>query len=97
MVKYPMDPESGPCLDSARLRQLRQLRGLTAREVAAAAGVSQRHLWRLEAGQRPYVAAVTLARVAAVLGTTMEYLLGMTPDLAPLPELREASGAPKLC
>ncbi len=95
-MKYRLDPTAGPFVDADRLRQVRHWRGLTAREVAAAAEISLRQLQRLESGQRPYVAAVTLARLAAALGTTLEYLLGMTEDPAPLPGWGEPPDATQL-
>ena len=69
-----------PVFDGERLRALRKIRGLSAEKVARRADVSLRHLHRLEAGQRPNTAALTLTRVALALGTTVEYLLGTTED-----------------
>jgi transcriptional regulator with XRE-family HTH domain len=69
-----------PVFDGERLRALRKRRGLSAEKIARRADVSLRHLHRLEAGQRPNTAALTLTRVALALGTTVEYLLGITED-----------------
>lgn len=63
-----------------RLKELRARMGLSAARLAMTAGLSERQIWRLEAGTRPQVSAVTLARIALVLNTTVEYLLGMTDD-----------------
>lgn len=73
-------PTSEPAFDGQRLRALRKRRGLSAEKVARRANVSVRHLRRLEAGQRPNTAAVTLARIALALDTTVEYFLGLTND-----------------
>ena len=35
-------------------------------------------MWRLEAGKRPNVAAVTLARIALAVDVDINYLLGLT-------------------
>ena len=40
--------------------------------------VTARHIWRLEAGKRPNVAAVTLARIALAVDVDINYLLGLT-------------------
>jgi transcriptional regulator with XRE-family HTH domain len=81
-----------PELDFERMKALRQEQGLSAEQIARKANVSVRHLRRLEAGQRPNTAAVTLARVAIALGTTVEYLLGLTEDAHSIQQLTERSG-----
>jgi transcriptional regulator with XRE-family HTH domain len=78
-----------PELIFGRLKALRKERGLSAEQVARKADVSVRHLRRLEAGQRPNTSAVTLARVAMALGTTVEYLLGLTDDTRSIQKLTE--------
>jgi transcriptional regulator with XRE-family HTH domain len=67
-----------PAFDGARLRAMRKERGLSARNVERMAKVTARHIWRLEAGKRPNVAAVTLARIALALDVDIDYLLGLT-------------------
>jgi len=69
-----------PAFNGQRLRQLRRSRGLPAHRLAKEASVSTRHIWRLEAGTRPNVRAVTLARIALVLETSLDYLVGLTDD-----------------
>ena len=66
--------------DGHRLRALRRQRGLRVEDVAAISGITARHIWRLEAGTRPRVAAVTLARIALVLDTSVDYLVGLTDN-----------------
>jgi transcriptional regulator with XRE-family HTH domain len=78
-----------PELIFGRLKALRKEQGLSAEQVARKADVSVRHLRRLEAGQRPNTSAVTLARVAIALGTTVEYLLGLTDDTRSIQILTE--------
>jgi transcriptional regulator with XRE-family HTH domain len=53
------------------LREARQDRGLSAREVAAAIGVSASHVSRLERGLVDGVGVLVLARACAVLGLEM--------------------------
>jgi transcriptional regulator with XRE-family HTH domain len=66
--------------DGRRLQSLRKQQGIGVDDLSIASGVSARHIWRLEAGQRPNTSAVILARVAWALGTTVEYLVGLTDD-----------------
>jgi repressor LexA len=64
-----------------RLRALRQQYGLSGEQLARRADVSTRHVWRLEQEpHHPHVAAVTVARLAQVLQTSVEYLLGLTDN-----------------
>ena len=60
-----------------RLREVRERRRMSIKEVAQAAGLSVSQLYRLEKGERPRVAAITLARIAQVLDTSLDYLLGL--------------------
>jgi len=69
-----------PVFDGERLGALRKRRKLSAEKAARRADVSTRHFRRLEAGQRPNTAAITLARIALALDTTVEYFLGLTDD-----------------
>jgi len=66
--------------DGHRLRALRRQRGLRVEDVAAISGITARHIWRLEAGTRPRVAAVTLARIALALNTSVDYLVDRQPE-----------------
>ena len=72
-----------PRFDGARLQAVRKRRRLSVNEVGQIAGVTARHIWRLEANQRPNVAAVTLARIACALEVDMEYLVGLSDSLQP--------------
>jgi transcriptional regulator with XRE-family HTH domain len=71
-----------PAFDGARLRAVRKKQGLSAHDVERMARVTARHIWRLEAGKRPNVAAVTLARIALAVDVDINYLLGLTDDPA---------------
>ncbi len=78
-----------PVFDGERIRALRKSRGLSAEKVARRADISLRHLNRLQAGERPNTSAVTLARVALALDTTVEYLLGVTDDTRSIHDWRD--------
>lgn len=66
-----------------RLRALRQQYGLSGEQLGRRADVSTRHVWRLEQeSHHPHVAAVTVARLAQALHTSVEYLLGLTDEPA---------------
>ena len=76
-------PRIVPIFDGKRLRELRVKNGLRAEDLAAAADVTPRHVWRLETGKRPNVAGVTLGRLALALDTSIDYLMCLTDDPAP--------------
>ncbi len=74
----PADGEVGP-----RLRQLREQKAMSARQVADLAGVSAAYLSRLENGRvSPTVA--TLARLVSAMGETMATLFQDTPSAEPM-------------
>lgn len=76
-----------PRFHGERARALRKARGLSARKVAARAGIHWRYYLRLEKNERPYASAVNVAAVALALGTNLEYLLGLTDDPRPVAEI----------
>ena len=69
-----------PLFSPERFRDLRQQRQLKPNQLAYLAGLAETQVYRLERGERPNLYAVTLARIAIVLGTTSEYLLGLSDD-----------------
>jgi transcriptional regulator with XRE-family HTH domain len=78
-----------PTFNGRRLKILRKKRGLSVERAARKADVSVRHFRRLEAGQRPKTAAITLARIALALDTTVEYFLGITDDTRSIDKLTD--------
>ena len=82
-----MTLNSKPRFHGERARALRKARGLSARKVAARAGIHWRYYLRLEKNERPNVSAVNAAAIALALGTTLEYLLGLTDDPRPMVEV----------
>jgi len=70
-----------------RLRKLREIRGWETHRLAHEAGLSQSYIYKLEHDDRPNVAGVVLSRLATVLDTTTDYLIGRTPDPNPPPPI----------
>src|SRR5438876_11632243 len=62
-----------------RVRQLRNLRGLTRKTVARESDVSERHLAQLEAGEGN-VSIVLLSRIAAALNVSLVELFALEAD-----------------
>lgn len=60
----------------ARVKSLRSLRGLSQNELAKRAGVTQATLSRLESGISDTIRGDTAIRLAQVLGTSLDYLMG---------------------
>jgi len=70
-----------------RLKRLREIRGWETNRLAQEAGLSQSYIYKLEHDDRPNVAGVVLSKLARVLDTTTDYLIGRTPDPNPPPPL----------
>jgi transcriptional regulator with XRE-family HTH domain len=79
-------------VDGRRMRALRKVRGFSADALGWHAGFNSRHIWRLESGKYQHAAAITMAAIARVLNTTIEYLLGLTDDPRSVAELIAAAG-----
>ena len=80
-------------VDGKRMRALRKERGFSADALAWHAGFNSRHIWRLESGKYQHAAAITLAAIAQVLDTTIEYLLSLTDDPRSVAALVAAAGS----
>ncbi len=63
-----------------RLREVREKRRMSIKELAEASGLSVSQLYRLEKGERPRVAAITLAHIARALNTSLDYLVGLKDE-----------------
>ncbi len=61
---------------AARLKRLRQLRGLSVEDLAARAGLARGEVYKLEAGRRPDPRASTVRALAGVLGASCDALIG---------------------
>jgi len=66
-----------------RVRLLRVKREIDAGVLADKANISKAHVYRIESGERPNAAAVTVGRLARALGTSADYLIGLTDDPSP--------------
>lgn len=64
----------------SRVRDMRELRGLTQGQLAYKADTTASQISRLENDERPGAQASTLAKIAKVLDTTLDYLVGLTDD-----------------
>lgn len=63
-------------LDRAKLRELRESRGLTMEQAAKLAGMPNRQRWYdVESGRKPNITLDTLDRIAAALGVKARDLL----------------------
>ena len=67
----------------ARIKALREARGWTQGQLAYKCQTTPAQISRMENNERPGARAVTLALVAQALGTTVDYLVGLTgnPDV----------------
>jgi transcriptional regulator with XRE-family HTH domain len=67
----------------ARVRRLRQTRGLTATLLGAAVGVTEQAVNSWEQGRRRPTDLAVVVRVAAALGVTLDELTGDPVEVAP--------------
>jgi len=63
-----------------RIKAMREFRGLTQGQTAYKADTTVSQISRLENDERPGAQAAILARIASALGTTIDYLVGLTDD-----------------
>lgn len=67
-----------------RLRELRREKGYTQLKMQQLTGIDQSDYSKLETGKR-YYTVEQLRRIALALGTSADYLLGLTDCPAPYP------------
>ena len=67
-----------------RLRQLRKQRGITQEKMQMLTGIDQSDYSKIESGKR-YYTFEQCRRIALALGTSMDYLAGLTDDPRPYP------------
>lgn len=72
-----MTPTPSISLRVDRLRETRELQGLTQNELARISGISQNQISRYEAGQTEPSSSV-IGQLAHALNVTVDYLLGLT-------------------
>lgn len=71
-----------------RLRQLRKERGYTQIKMQMLTGIDQSVYSQIERGER-YLSFEQCRRVAVALGTSMDYLAGLTDEKKPYPRAKE--------
>ncbi len=88
-----MNENEVPIFDVKRLDQLMATRGWGPGELAERTGLSYNAIYKLRsgAGQRP--AAETIARLAVALGTTTDFLLGLTDYMHPASDMPLTPGS----
>lgn len=71
-----------------RLRQLRKERGYTQIKMQMLTGIDQSAYSKIERGER-YLSFEQCRRVAVALGTSMDYLAGLTDEKKPYSRAKE--------
>jgi transcriptional regulator with XRE-family HTH domain len=78
-----MNPNENPTIKPDRLRQRRLDLKLSQEEVSERAGINQSTISQLERGEQVPTLR-SLVSLSKVLGTSIEWLLGMTDDILPV-------------
>ena len=73
-----------------RLKQLRKQRGITQVKMQMLTGIDQSDYSKIESGRR-YYTFEQCRRIALALGTSMDYLAGLTDDSRPYPRSEGSS------
>ena len=85
MKRTPEKPDRGG-IRGDRIKELRQKRHLEQGQLAYRAGIDVSYIYRLEAGENPNVSALILSKIAVVLRTSTDYLVGTVDTDAPMPQ-----------
>ncbi len=72
----------------SRLKELRKERGFTQVKMQMLTGIDQSDYSKLERGTR-YYTMEQCKRIALALGTSMDYLAGLTDEKTPYPRTKE--------
>ena len=70
-----------------RITALRKLEGISQQELADRAGLTRQHIGRIENGELPNVANVTIQQIAEAMGMTVDIVDKRLEGLAPLKRL----------
>ena len=73
-----------------RLKQLRKQRGITQVKMQMLTGIDQSDYSKIVSGRR-YYTFEQCRRIALALGTSMDYLAGLTDDSRPYPRSEDSS------
>ena len=76
-------------MNMTRLKQLRKERGITQVKMQMLTGIDQSDYSKIEAGKR-HLTYEQCKRVAVALGTSMDYLAGLTDEKTPYPPAEKA-------
>lgn len=71
-----------------RLKELRKEKGYSQTKMQMLTGIDQSDYSKLETGKRWYTFSQCM-RIAEVLGTSMDYLAGLTDEKKPYPKARK--------
>ena len=71
----------------SRLRALRKARGYSQIQMQLLTGIDQSDYSKIETGKR-YYTIEQLKQIALVLGTSMDYLAGLTDEEKPYPRVK---------
>ena len=71
-----------------RLKELRKSKGFTQLQMQMLTGIDQSDYSKIETGKR-YYTFEQCVRIATVLGTSMDYLAGLTDDPKPYPRAKK--------
>lgn len=74
----------------SRLKELRKAKGLTQLQMQMLTGIDQSDYSKIENGKR-YFSFEQCKRIALALGTSMDYLAGLTDQAEPYPRSRHSS------
>ena len=72
----------------SRLKELREERGFTQIKMQMLTGIDQSDYSKIECGKR-YYTFEKCKRIAEALGTSMDYLAGLTDEKKPYPRSKE--------
>lgn len=78
-------------MNGSRLRETRELKGLTQSELSERANLGEKEIWRYENGKST-PSADTVAQIARVLEVSTDFLLGLVDD--PDPDLSSSDLRP---
>jgi transcriptional regulator with XRE-family HTH domain len=70
-----------------RITALRKLEGISQQELADRAGLTRQHIGRIENGELPNVANVTIQQIAEAMGMTVDIVDKRLEGLAPMKQL----------
>lgn len=74
----------------SRLKELRKAKGLTQLQMQMLTGIDQSDYSKIESGKR-YFSFEQCKRIALTLGTSMDYLAGLTDQVEPYPRSTDQS------